>query len=357
LVFAIRNANIGEASITPAGVMQINATVLRNRLLSRAKLRHLQVFVKTAELGSVKGAAEAVGLSQPSATQVLADLELLLECRLFLRHSRGMTLTSIGDGLLPLARRFVGLVDESATQVAALAGHAGSVVRIAAITAGVAGLLAEAIPAFIRAHPAIRVHLQEVDAARQAALVTNGDVDCAISRTPAVIPEGWEFIPLLRDRFAVIAGPHHPLAQKPVLTLEDLLGATWLSMPVSVPARGVLDALFAESSTQPTLFNAITASPGMIWALLSQEPLLALIPLSVVKQLLDAGLLVELPIAQKISFDEIGLLMPRESRGEAVDTLCTFMKRFAGPDIGQRVHEKQSARPRATQGRRRAKSG
>jgi DNA-binding transcriptional LysR family regulator len=52
-----------------------------------------------------------------------------------------------------------------------------------------------------------------------------------------VVPEGWEFIPLLRDRFAVIAGVQHPLALKRVLTFEDLLGATWLTMPVSVPAR------------------------------------------------------------------------------------------------------------------------
>lgn len=335
--------------------MQINATVLRNRLLSRAKLRHLQVFVKTAELGSVKGAAKAVGLSQPSATQVLADLELLMECKLFLRHSRGMTLTSIGDGLLPLARRFVGLVDESATQVAALAGHASSVVRIAAISAGVAGLLAEAIPAFIRAYPDILVQLQELDAPRQAALVANDDVDCAISRTPAVVPEGWEFIPLLRDRFAVIAGPHHPLAHKRVLTFEDLLGATWLTMPVSVPARGVLDTLFANSPKQPTLFNAITASPGMIWALLSQEPLLALIPLSVAKQLLDARLLVELPLGREIPFDEIGLLLPRESRGAAVNTFCAFIKRFADSEFSQPRHGKESGRPGATAGHRHAK--
>jgi DNA-binding transcriptional LysR family regulator len=110
-------------------------------------------------------------------------------------------------------------------------------VRIAAITAGVAGLPAEAIPAFIRAYPDILVQLQELDAPRQAALVANDDVDCATSRTPAVVPEGWEFIPLLRDRFAVIAGVQHPLALKRVLTFEDLLGATWLTMPVSVPAR------------------------------------------------------------------------------------------------------------------------
>jgi hypothetical protein len=67
----------------------------------------------------------------------------------------------------------------------------------------------------------------------------------------------------------------------------------------------------------------------MIWALLSQEPLLAFITLSVARQLLYARLLVELQLGREIPFDEIGLLLPRESRGTAVDTFCAFVKRFA----------------------------
>ena len=66
----------------------VSATVLRNRLLSRARLRQLHLFVKVAELQTVKRAAEAVGITQPSATLALADLEQLLSCPLFLRHSR-----------------------------------------------------------------------------------------------------------------------------------------------------------------------------------------------------------------------------------------------------------------------------
>ena len=336
--------------------MHVNATILRNRLLVRAKLRHLQVFVKVAELGSVKRAAEAVGLAQPSATQILADLESLVECKLFLRHSKGMTLTSVGHGLLPLARRFLGLVDESATQVAALVGNARSVVRIAAISAAIAGLLARAVPVFLRTHPDVFVQLQEADAARLAAMVADGDVDCALCRALAVVPEGCEFIPLLRDRFAVVAGPHHPLALERVLKFEDLVGATWLTIPVSIAARGVFDALFAEAPIKPKTFNAITASPSMVWALLSQEPLLALLPVSVAKQLLDARLLVELPLGPEIPFDDIGLLLPRAGRGTAVDTFCSFIKRFTNSERGQVNSGKNGGRPKAMAGHRVSRS-
>ena len=48
-------------------------------------------------------------MAQPSASQSLAELESLLQTPLFLRHSRGMSLTAAGRALLPLARR---LLDE-----------------------------------------------------------------------------------------------------------------------------------------------------------------------------------------------------------------------------------------------------
>ena len=44
------------------------ATVLLARLQARARLRHLQLFVKLAELGNLKRSAEALSLSQPTAT-------------------------------------------------------------------------------------------------------------------------------------------------------------------------------------------------------------------------------------------------------------------------------------------------
>ena len=76
--------------------MSANASVLRNRLIARARIRHLEVLVRVAELGSVKHAAEVIGLTQPAVTHVLSDLEALLECALFLRHARGMRPTPIG---------------------------------------------------------------------------------------------------------------------------------------------------------------------------------------------------------------------------------------------------------------------
>ncbi|WP_348067669.1 LysR family transcriptional regulator [Polaromonas sp.] len=308
-----------------AHTMEITATTLRNRLLNRVRLRHLHLFVKVADLHTVKRAAEAVGISQPTATQTLADLEHLLEVPLFLRHAHGMRLTAAGDLLLPLARRSLQLIDETATYAAAMAQGSRTVVRVAAISAAMGGALGRAIPDFARAYPDVLVQLQEADAARQAALVANGDVDCAICRAPAVLPEGWSFTPVWDDRFVVVAGPAHPLARKRSTSMAELLEATWLVTPASVAAREAFDALTAQASGKVNTCNVVTASATMVWRLLSQQPLVALVPRSMVERLIEVGQLVELPWPLQLPLGPIGILAPVGEAGQALNLFIGFI--------------------------------
>ena len=310
--------------------MQASATSLRNRLLARARLRHLQVFVKVAELQTVRRAAEAVGITQPTATQALADLERLLEGVLFLRHSQGMTLTATGRALLPMARRMLGLVDDTAGQAAALARGAQSVVRVGAISAAVCSSLRDVVPAFARTHPQILLQLQEGDASRLAGWVADGDVDCALCREPAVRPAGWAFTPLWPDRFVIVCGPAHPLTRKPHVGPADWSAATWLTLPPVIAARAVFDRLFEGSATGPDTYGVVTASPVMLQSLLAREDLLALVPASVVQPELESGRLVELPGYGPVPFDAIGVLSPVEGRGPALQSFLQALGAMAG---------------------------
>ena len=91
-----------------------SASVLLNRLQARARLRHLQVLVKVAELRNLRRSAEALGLSQPAVTQLLADLERLVELPLFERHARGVRLTDAGRHFMELVAVGVDQLDHAA---------------------------------------------------------------------------------------------------------------------------------------------------------------------------------------------------------------------------------------------------
>ena len=117
-----------------------SASVLLNRLQAKARFRHLQVLVRLGELNSIRRTADALGLSQPAVTQCLADLERLVEIRLFDRHARGLRVTRAGRDVLPLARRMLDALADAQrdTMVAAVpVGRLGDDHRIGVGAAGV----------------------------------------------------------------------------------------------------------------------------------------------------------------------------------------------------------------------------
>lgn len=311
--------------------MSPSATVLENRLAARARVRHLQVFVKVAELGSVKGAALAVGLTQPTLTHALSDLESLLECPLFLRHARGMRLTAVGMALLPLARRVLAAVAEGAEQVVAISSRATGTVRVAAIAAATAGLLVRAVPEFTQARPEIVVQVQETDALHQAALVARGEVDIAVSRAPGVTPQDWTFTPLMADRFAVICGPHHPLRGKRRVRIDDLRRSLWLPAPSSA-ARVAFDTLF-EGHPPPNTRHVSTRSAAIMWAVLTHEAALTIVPYSYARQFLDARQLFEVSVELQLALDPIGMLLPAAGLGDAARAFAEYLVGYTSKNV------------------------
>jgi DNA-binding transcriptional LysR family regulator len=323
-----------------------SSVVLRNRLVSHARIRHLQVLMRVAEFGTVTRAAQAIGVTQPAVTHALADLEEMLGTPLFFRHARGMNLTPAGQALLPVARRILAAIDDGAEQIAAVARNGSGVVRVAAITAAIAGFLVRSVPAFRKKHPGIVVQLQEADPFRQADLVSRSDIDVSFCRAPSVTPAGWRFVPLIEDRFAVVAGSGHPLLSKSRVGMAALRQATWLIAPASTAAREAFDRLFGSDDAMPASSQVITSVPAMFWAMLCQEELLAILPASFARQLVDAGEIFEVKLEEEIPFEPIGMLHPEVDMGEGAQTFCQFLEGFA-------LREKTSVPPGNTRHRRR----
>lgn len=291
-------------------------------------MRNILVFVKIAELGSVRLAAEAAGMAQPSASQSLAELESLLESPLFLRHARGMTLTMVGRTLLPMAHRLLDVIDESADRVASLQGSTQGIVRVGAIAAAMHGVLLEAMPCFSRENPEVMVHLEEMEGKRQMEHIANGDLDLCLCRNPGILPEGWRFEPLVADRFTIACDPSHPLSGNSTVSMEQLAAETWLTVPVSMIARRSLDQLFDREPNFPAIFNLVATAPALITQLLKTQRLLSLLPERLVWREIRSGLIAEVPMPIDLPLHEIGMLIPETESAPALQKLTTFLLKF-----------------------------
>jgi DNA-binding transcriptional LysR family regulator len=306
-----------------------SASVLLNRLQAKARLRHLQVLVKLAELRNLKRCAEALGLSQPGVTQLLADLERLVELPLFERHSRGVRITPAGQALLPLAQRMLDTLADGSEALTALRHQGEGVVRVAAITSAISGLLVRAVPAFARAHPGLQVQVRECDVDQCALQLARHEVDLVYCRAPSVPAAGCRFHPLVDDRFVVACGTAHPLAGRSGVRWSTLARHRWLLSPVGTAARQVFDQVMGQANLAPPLSPVITRVSALTWALLQAQPLLTLVPLGVVRQLLQAGQLALIEPAQALPFTPLGLLVPDLGATAAAQTFADFVGAFA----------------------------
>lgn len=70
--------------------------VLFSRLAKHVRLRQLQLLLALQQCCSIAKAAAHLDMSQSAATQALAELERVLDLRLFERHSRGIRPTQAG---------------------------------------------------------------------------------------------------------------------------------------------------------------------------------------------------------------------------------------------------------------------
>ena len=60
---------------------------------------YYKIFYFVAKYGNITKAATALGSSQPNVTRAMKLLESQLNCRLFIREARGISLTNEGNHL------------------------------------------------------------------------------------------------------------------------------------------------------------------------------------------------------------------------------------------------------------------
>src|SRR5260370_11783333 len=84
------------------------------------RLLELSAFVRAAETGSFSRVAREFGVSQPSVSRMVANLEARLGVKLLLRTTRQVTPTNAGRAFLERARRLLDDLDEAANAARAL---------------------------------------------------------------------------------------------------------------------------------------------------------------------------------------------------------------------------------------------
>src|SRR5271170_2858660 len=144
------------------------------------RLLALRAFVRTAHSGSLSRAGRELGLSQPSVSRILVQLEKEVGAALLVRTTRAVTLTDAGADYLARVEPLLSALDE-ADHAARGTGELRGLLRVAlSFSFGVREVIPR-LPKFLERHPDLRIDLGVNDARQD--LVADG-IDVALRLGP-----------------------------------------------------------------------------------------------------------------------------------------------------------------------------
>jgi len=223
-------------------------------LVRRLRLRHLELLVRLADAGTMRGAADLLSLSQPAISKMLVEIEEAFGARLFERSRQGVSANPFGIAAMHHARIILGELSRTTDELDAMRTGASAMLRLgtlsvtAAVPAAIAGLQSRMPGACVQIRDG-RVH-----ALIQRLL--DGELDCVFgAMTPeALANESFRSVRaevIVEDRLCVLASDRNALVRRRRLRWTDLQAARWVAPPPETLVRQAFMSAFMNEGLDP----------------------------------------------------------------------------------------------------------
>ncbi len=153
------------------------------------ELRHLRYFVAVAEELHVTRAAARLHIAQQALSTQIRNLEMELGFDLFVRGSKGVSLTAAGRSFLEGAKKTLETAVTSVEVARSVAEREANVLRIGFCSYAMKLGLGDAIATFRAHYPEVQIVLDDLPASEQLLRIGRGRLDVAICSIPLFRPE------------------------------------------------------------------------------------------------------------------------------------------------------------------------
>ena len=180
-----------------------------NVSLDKLDLRSLRLLKVLLDTRSVTKAGEALGLSQPAASRVLAQLRHAIDDPLLVRGRHGNTLTPRGESLRPAVGEALDAISALFEQEVFEPSNTKLSVRVATTDHGATVVLGPLVQALATLAPGITVEVAPWGGQTLSDLET-GRLDLALD-AESHLPENFHFRTLFKENYACLVRQGHPL--------------------------------------------------------------------------------------------------------------------------------------------------
>ena len=261
-----------------------------------ASPRRLGVFKSVVDHGGFNAAANHLGIAQPSVGAHVKALENQIGQPLFHRHrGRRPKLTKAGETLYAFAVDLLQKADETASTLADLRRAGSREIAIAVHRDVAAYALPVRLASFAHDNRNIRVVTRIGTIEDVVEMVQRHDVHLGLFLSSGPVAALTSEI-LAREPLVLVAARTHPLAGRPILTPSDLDGVRLVTgLRQSRYAKIVDAALRKVGVTHYHVVMELQESPA-VKEMVRHGTGIACLPLCTVRDELDAGTLVALPL-------------------------------------------------------------
>lgn len=240
--------------------MRMNPPVPSNHPLDLTQLR---AGLAVRETGTVTGAAEKLGLSQPAVSRLVAALEAELGFVVFERSRKRLVLSERGRQFLDEAQSAL----RSMARLGVLAGELRrgnhGLLRVGAIAPLALGLLARAAAIHTHETPNVTIEIEVLGRERQLEELRAGRLDIALAAMP-FSGAGLRVEPILEADAVCLLRADHPLARRAVIGPVDLADeALVLGRPESI-VRQRFDDTFRQRNLVQKVASVADNTPLVV---------------------------------------------------------------------------------------------
>ena len=220
----LRRPNPGRLSFVRA--KDSEGPYLRGKGPVGVTFTQLRIIAEVDRHGSIRAAALALGVREPSVSDGVRALEHELGLRLVEREGRGIRMTAAGVEFASYARQMLALAHEATRRTREKAGGPESL-RLAVVSGASEILLPPILKAFRRNHPEIELTIEVGNRRVLMAHLLSRRAELALGGRP---PEGHAIIgePFWANPLIVVASADHPLAHRRRIRPARLANETWL---------------------------------------------------------------------------------------------------------------------------------
>ncbi|NUB42788.1 LysR family transcriptional regulator [Fertoebacter nigrum] len=240
------------------------------------KLAHLRIVAGLAETGQIGLAADRLGITQPAASRLLAEVERISGHAIHARTGRGVALTPEGQALARRAARVLMEIADAGRELSELAKGAGGHVRLGSVTGPAMDRVLPALRAARLSLPQVTVEVVVATSDILGDQLLAGRIDFAIARLPDRAAAGlFEIAMLASEPVSLMVRRGHRLMTAMPLVPADLMAFDWVMPgPDAILRRTVLARLRALGLPDPP-GRVSTSSFLLTLALLQQTNAIA----------------------------------------------------------------------------------